>query len=75
LARAILPGNFWAGAASPSSALDEPMREYTLTPLDTFNELARGNFRRRMAGIVVGQNDARAHSRRAMSRKMEKKRF
>ncbi len=51
------------------------MREYTLTPLDTFNELARGNFRRRMAGIVVGQNDARAHSRRAMSRKMEKKRF
>jgi hypothetical protein len=35
---------------------DEPMREYTLTPLETFNELIRNvEFRRLTADIVVGQ--------------------
>jgi hypothetical protein len=35
---------------------DEPMREYTLTPLDEFNELARNPyFSRPMADIVVGK--------------------
>ena len=52
----LTAGQFPGGRGIAVMGTDEPMREYTLTPLDTFNELARNlNFRRRTADIVVGQ--------------------
>jgi hypothetical protein len=51
----LTSGQFPGGRGIAVIGTDEPMREYTLEPLDTFNELARGlYFRRRMADIVVG---------------------
>ena len=52
----LTSGQFPGGRGIAVMGTDEPMREYTLTPLETFNELARNSyFRRRMADIVVGQ--------------------
>ncbi len=49
-------GQFPGGRGIAVIGADEPMREYTLTPLETFNELTRGFYLSRpMADIVVGK--------------------